>query len=401
MKRLFFFLIVFTLAVLIGIQIKLNPGYVLISTQHIAIETRLWFAIVCLVIAFYLVYFLIRFFKVTRSAPGRFRQWRQHEKAQQASKYTYKGLIGLAQGDWGAAQKKLMKHVNHAPAPLLNYLAAAIAAGRDGNLQQRDHYLHQAADAGPKAEVAIGLVQAQLQYDAGQYEMALASLNEIAEFVPRQKHVLALYANVYKKLADWSNLAKALNVAEQYKALPEHQLRSMAVTAYQHVFCDINDVLELKAAWQAAPKSIREQTELGFLYIKALNRLGEVEAADKLTRQLLKQNWLSALAGYYPQIELTNRKKQLANAEGWLNNHGNDPQALYSAGCLAERNALWGKAKDYYLASLNIAENSKVYAAYAHLLEELGDVRESLVYYRKGLKASMMIQEHQHSLMLL
>lgn len=388
MKRLFFLLIVFIIAVLIGIQIKLNPGYVLISTQHLAIETRLWFAIVCLIIAFYVVYFLIRFLKLTRSVPGRFRLWRKNEKAQQAMKHTYKGLVDLAEGDWQAAQKHLLKNVANAPTPLLNYLVAAIAAGREGQLEQRDNYLHQAANAAPKAHVAIGLVQAQLQYDAGQYEQALASLNGVATVVPRQKQVLALYAKLYKKLADWSQLTHALHLAEQYKALPEKQLMSMAELAYRHVFCDINNALDLKSLWQAAPKSIQQQTEIAFLYIKALNQLGEVEEADKLTRTILKRDWSSAVAGYYHKIELSNSKKQLAYAESWLKAHGKDPQALFSAARLAERLKLWGKAKDYYRASLDCAANPEVYAAYANFLEEQGDVRESLVYYRQGLKAS-------------
>ena len=388
MKRLFFFLIILAVAVLIGIQIKLNPGYVLISTKHVAIETRLWFAIVCLVAAFYVMYFLIRFLKATYSVPSRWRHWRQHEKLLQATKQTNQGFMELAQGEWGVAQKHLMKQVKYASAPALNYLAAEIAAGRDDDVEQRDHYLQLAANAAPKAHLAIGLVQAQLQYDAGQYEMALASLHAINRHVPRHKHVLALYAKLYKKLAEWTQLANALSLAEQYNALPEKQLMSMAALAYQHVFCEINNVLDLKAAWQAAPKAIRQQTEIVFLYIKALNRLGEVEEADKLTRHILKEDWSSALAGYYQQIELSNSKKQLAHAESWLKSHSNDPQALFSAARLAERTKLWGKAKDYYRASLESAANPEVYAAFANLLEEQGDVRESLVYYRKGLKAS-------------
>lgn len=388
MKRLFFFLIVLTIAILIGLQIKLNPGYVLISTKHIAIETRLWFALLSLIAFFLLLYYLIRIFKYTSSVPHRWRNWRHREKAQQASKHTHKGLIDLAQGDWRKAQKQLLKNIKNTPEPLLNYLGAAIAAGRDGDLAKRDAYLSDAATQLPSAKFAIGLVQAQLQYDAAQYEMALATLEQLKPQAPHHKQVLALLAKVYKKLADWSNLLEILTAAQRYDALPERQIVLMAEMAFRHRFKEMLDITELNTLWQAAPHAVRQQSDIILLYIKALNRLGAVEKADSLTRSTLKQHWFSALAGYYHHIPVENAKKQLSYAETWLKSHPKDPQALFTLAKLAERNQLWGKAKDYYLASLEIAPNPEVYAAYADLLEQQGETHESLVYYRKGLKAS-------------
>ena len=71
--------------------------------------------------------------------------------------------------------------------------------------------------------------------------------------------------------------------------------------------------------------------------------------------------------------------------EHWLKAHPNDAKLLFVLAQLAERNQLWGKAKDYYRASLDNQPNAQVYMAYAKLLEYLGDVEVSLMYYRLGL----------------
>lgn len=380
--------LVLIVAVLIGLQLKTNPGYVIISTNHLMIETRLWFALLSLVAILIVFYGILRFSQFLGAAPRRLQRWRRRDKSEVAIKNTYQGLINLAEGDCQRAQKLLLKKIKNTPVPLVNYLAAAIAAQRDGEQQRRDKYLAQAANAMPDAKLAIGLVQAQLQYEAAQYELSLVTLNTLTEIAPRQKQVLALLAKVYKKLHDWPNLVEALIQAEHYKALPAGQIEAMALPAYCNVFPNCNDVLQLKAMWQHMPKKIQQNQEIEFLYIQALNRLGEIEWADKLLRQSLKREWNSAMVGYYHQIELKNTKKQYAYAEAWLEKHADDAQLLFTLACLAEKIELWEKARDFYAESLRFVADPKVYASYARLLESLGEVKQSLVFYRKGLKTS-------------
>jgi HemY protein len=386
MRRLFVLLVVLIVAILIGLQIKTHPGYVIISLHKVSIETRLWFAIVALVVSFLVLHSLLRLINLTGSLPSRWRRWRRREKAQRVSNSTYQGLMDLAEGEWKRAQKQLLKQVKNAPAPLVNYLSAAIAAQRNGEQDKRDDYLHQAAMRMPKAKLAIGLVQAQLQYEAAQYEQALATLQHLSDIAPRQKQVLALLAKVYKKLADWQKLMELLPIVQHHKALPESYITKLAQQAYCHLFKQIDELPALKRLWHAAPKTLREQTAILALYLRGLIRLGANEEAEKLCRQALKDNWDSPLAGMYGSIDCS--KKQLAIAEGWHKHHPKDAQLLFTLARLAQANQLWGKAKDYYEDSLALAGEPKVYAAFAAMLEQQGEVKSSLVYYRKGLKAS-------------
>jgi len=385
MKRLLFLLIVLIIAILIGIQVKTNPGYVLISTHHISIETRLWFAILFLIVLFFIIYFLIRIFKYTRSIPTRWKHWRRKEKTLKATRLTYQGLMAMAKGNWQLAQKKLLQNVKNAPAPLVNYLAAAIAAARDGTQQQRDAYLRQAYETVPDAKFAVELVQAQLQCDAGQYEFALATLKQLIEAAPQQKQVLRLLAKVYKRLGEWDSLIELLPQLQKRKLFPEKFLAELIFTAYHHVFTKQHDVERLMQTWKKAPRNIREQVDISILYIKALLQFNEDVEAAAVIVSALKHSWSSEMVLLYAKLDLQDAKKQLLQAEHWLKTHAKDPQLLFVLGQLAERNQLWGKAKDYYQESLAIKPKVEVYAAYAKLLEQLGDVEESLVYYRRGL----------------
>ncbi len=386
MKRLLFFLAVLIIAVLIGIQIKLNPGYVLISTQHTLIEARLWISILALMIIFSVLYFLVRTLKFTGSIPFRWSHWRSREKKLKAAKLTYQGLMDLAKGEWAKAQKQLLKEVSSSPAPLINYLGAAIAAQRDANIEKRDSYLHQAYEAMPKAKLAIALVQGQLQYTDGQYELALATLKEVLRISPRQKQALKLLGKTYEHLNDWHHLSELLPDLQKYQAVDENQFSEMAFVAYYHVFDDVKDEKQLNHLWKQAPSYVREAADIVSLYVRALIRLNEINRADDIIRQYLKRHWDLELVLLFGQLKLENSKKQLTQAEAWLKQHAHDAVLLYILGILAERNQLWGKAKDYYLASLEIKPMPETYAAYAKLLEQQGEVKESLIYYRKGLR---------------
>ena len=389
MKRLFFLLVVLIVAILIGVQIKSNPGYVLISTNHFTVETRLWFALLSSFILFLILYFVIRLFKYIYSMPVRWQQWRTKEKAIKATKLTCQGLMSVVQGDWSVAQKKLLREVKNAPVPLINYLAAATAAARDGEQQKRDQYLHQAYEIVPNAKLIIGLVQAQLQYDANQYELALATLKQLVEIAPKQKLVLRLLTKIYKKLGEWNNVVELLPQLKKQKLFPKKYLINITLTAYCHIFTTPYDVKNLMEVWKKAPSDIRNQPQIIRLYIEALISLNEIDTADTLLRKVLKENWNSKLVLLYIDVKLTDVKRQLAYAEQWLKLHPKDAELLFVLGKLAERNQLWGKAKNYYQASLKIESKVRVYAAYAKLLEQLGEIEESLIYYRRGLLATV------------
>jgi tetratricopeptide (TPR) repeat protein len=76
---------------------------------------------------------------------------------------------------------------------------------------------------------------------------------------------------------------------------------------------------------------------------------------------------------------------QLAWAERFLGSHPDDPPLLLTLGRLCVSNRLWGKARTYLEASLQVEPLPEVFEELGGLLEQLGEQKAALECYRRGL----------------
>ncbi|NNF40872.1 MAG: heme biosynthesis protein HemY, partial [Woeseiaceae bacterium] len=77
--------------------------------------------------------------------------------------------------------------------------------------------------------------------------------------------------------------------------------------------------------------------------------------------------------------------KQLKRAEGWLKNHGDDPDLLLAAARLCLKNELWGKARSYLETVLSLRPTPEAYQEYGALLTQMGEADAAALAYRDGL----------------
>ena len=75
MNRFFIILLILAVSVWVGVQITADPGYVLITWHHIALEMPIWLVFLVLIISFILVYFLIRLIRYLVILP---KHWRNN-----------------------------------------------------------------------------------------------------------------------------------------------------------------------------------------------------------------------------------------------------------------------------------------------------------------------------------
>ena len=99
----------------------------------------------------------------------------------------------------------------------------------------------------------------------------------------------------------------------------------------------------------------------------------------------LKKHWHNQWVDLYGQLATSDVKKPLLTAENWLKNRPNNSVLLLTIGRLCLRNEQWGRAKEYFKASLKQQESPDTYAELASLLAHLGELETSTVYYQKGL----------------
>jgi len=72
-------------------------------------------------------------------------------------------------------------------------------------------------------------------------------------------------------------------------------------------------------------------------------------------------------------------------AEGWLQERPNNPELLLALGRLSLRNQLWGKAREYFEASINLKRKQETAGELCRLYAHLGQHEQSVRLLRQGI----------------
>lgn len=387
MKALVISLITLLLAVSVALLAHKDPGYLLIDIGGWTMETTLVLAMVCLLIAFVIAYFSLRVLASTFRAHRDIQRWRKQRKIRKANESLTHGLIMLAEGNWAAAEKRVLRYAESEPTAMLNYLAAARAAQEQGAYERRDNYLNLAHQNMPSADIAVGLTQAELQLNQKQMEQALATLRRLQQLAPRHKKVLKALAAVYVRLSDWNHLIEMIPDLRKRKVIPDEEILRLEQTAYMELLTrsENQNYQALEKIWYHIPKEVQNLESILVKYLHGLVRYKKSDIAEPLIRNALKQQWSDKLIHLYGVIDCADIKSQLNNAESWLKSHENNATLLLTLGRLCLRSGLWGKARTYFEASVGAADLPEAYNELGHLLEKLGEPDKAIACYRKGL----------------
>lgn len=391
MKHFFTLLLLLLISVWVGMELQAVPGYAKFLYGNNSVTVPLWFLGLIWVVTYLMLYIVLAIVNSLLGANTSFRLWSKRRTLRDAHKRTGKGLIALAEGNWQSAEKLLFKSAEIVDTPLINYLAAALAAQKQAHYKSRDNYLRLAHDANPEAEVAIGLTQAQLQLDRKQYEQALATLCRLRQLAPNHEYVLRLLQSLYVKLHDWDSVLKLLPALEKRKVLPREEFATFESRIHRELLiqaADAKDVQAILQAWQRIPKKLMRDPELVAIYADCLLQNGAHESAYTVLRDTLKKVWDPCLLHHYGDARAQDSEKQLSIAEGWLKTHRNESELYYCLGRLCTRLKLWGKAKNYFEKSLQLKPQLKVYRDLGQLLETMQEKEKAFLCYRDALTSS-------------
>lgn len=380
-------LLVAIAGVVIALVARVDPGYVLVGYHGWTAETTLAVFLVAALIAFLVLYFLMRFLVNTVRLPGGLRRWRQQRRQARARRRLAAGLMALAEGHWDKAEDRLLKHIDDSDSPALNYLAAARAAQKLGAYNRADDYLRRAQQRQPDSELAIALTHAELQLAYNQVDQALETLTHLRYLAPKHPYVLKLLMQLYYVLQDWERLLDMLPELHKRKVAEYEELEKMEQTAYVELMAAAarrKDTQQLRQVWQRISKDLRATEPVLREYVRDLVICGADEDAEMLVFQTLRKKWYEPLVYLYGFIN-ADAQIQLARAESWLENHKQDPTLLLTVGRISIRASLWGKARAYLEASLALDPKPETYKELGDLLDHLGEKVTAMECYRQGL----------------
>ncbi|NCF16903.1 MAG: heme biosynthesis protein HemY [Haliea sp.] len=394
MRRIFA-IALFALLLGVGVValIETDPGYVLVAYGNYTLESSLWVGLLLLFALILLVYLALRL--VFRLVGGQrsLVSWLGTRKTHHAARLSTRGLINFLEGNWARSRRQVLKGATNNEAPLLNYLLAARASHHLGEPDKVSQYLGAAADAESAAVAAVELAEAEIKVHAGQYDQALAVLDNMgnASSYPRG---LELRRAIYTGQGNWEGLARLLPELRKQKLLAADALRELESDTYRRLLLDAvkgegeADTAELGAVWQKVPSDLKQDVDILCAYVELLLRGGDHAAAEKLLQRSLKQHWDARLVRLYGLVESANVPAQLTHAESWLAAHPDEPELLLCLGRLSARDKLWGKARDYFESSYRLQRSAEVCAELGRLLTGLGEPKVAAAYFREGLLLS-------------
>ncbi len=371
-----------------------DPGYLLIAFGSYTFETSLFALIVALGVIYLvvrlslLVFHWINPWQLVRAG----RNLSNQRKAKARSR-TVEGLLYFARGNWQSSYSLLKKGMKDRDASVVNYLAAAYAAYQLDNKDDWIQCLEQAEKDYPTARSTVNSLKAQLLFKSNQLEQCLAVLEQMKKSSLNDATLLQLLKEVYIKLEDWKQLNALLPTLQKLKIIDHEEIELIQMRVFMEemyaAFGKVekeadkkNAVTELAKLWKKAPSTYKEDEKVVKHYADLLQKLDAKPIAARIIEAALSKNWSDTLVTIYGEQDFGNSPQQLIHAESWLKSRPGNATLLLSLGRICMRNELWGKAKEYYEASIKISPSADCYGELSRLLKNLGEVEASEAYLK-------------------
>lgn len=401
MLRLIGFILVLMASIWAGVEMMHHPGYLLLVFQPWMVQMPIWFALLAFIIFLVLFYILIDSWDRLCFLGFRIQNWFRFRHEHESFSKTQQGLSALIEGRWKKSEQLLIAGVNPKVEPLMNYLGAAKAAHEQGAFDRRDAYIQKAYKVAPRADIAIGLTQSELEVELDQLEQAQATLNHLRQKDPKHPRVLKLLEKVYVRKGDWQNLLLIIPALRKSKAISNEQ----AEIFEKNIYCEMlhkasNQPLEeVQKIWNSIPRYFRKNPDVVTAYVQQLVRFStSSKEVEELIRKVLKIEYQPVLVNLYSKLPFTNLNRQLVIVGAWLKTYGQRPELLLALARLCVRVQLWGKAKDYFDKCLKIGPNIEASLEYGKLLERLEEPEAAMLKYREGL--AMQTPDHGSTMQL-
>ncbi|NND82146.1 MAG: hypothetical protein HKN50_06945 [Gammaproteobacteria bacterium] len=381
----FIILVILALALAYGaMQLDaIDPyNYVKFYMLGYSVELSMLGFLIALFVSVLVLYFVIWLYRLIWRAPKSVAKWSDQRNRDKAQDQLGAGYLSLIKGDWRKAEQQLTRKSDHSKVPYVNFLAAAQAAQEQGKLTERDRYLQAAYESAPKERLAIGLTKARLHQQAGQMELALATLEDIAAVGSKNPQYTAMRLQALEATEQWQEAQALLPVARKQAALPETSLDQMQEKVHLHALQQAQDV---GLAWRAVPRAHKKSPALVAVYAQYLITEGEDAAAEKLIRGALKHNWSDQLIELYGQLKLSKPAKGQRRAEGWLIARPENAHLNLAAGRLAWSAKNADAAKEHLQAAIKLGQLPAAYALLGEVYEANNESGKALQLYRSGM----------------
>ena len=405
MRLLIGIIVTLFVSVWIALALRQDPGYAMVSIGQWTIETSLAFFVIFLGLVFLGFYALVRLAIRLWKTPVQTLRANRRRLQKKAQRLFNLGSRQLAAGQWAAAEKTLINSAEYSETPALHYLNAARATHHLSDVRwRRDLHLREAEDSPDADQLTVQLTRVEFLLDDRQAEQARPILESLHTLNPRHPGVLLWLARTYQQLQAWEPLQLLLPEVQKQKALgpePLAELQAQTYRALLDIAAASGSLDRLRILWKQAPAALREEDEAFLIaYATALCDGNAFDDAEAVLREAINRRWSAKLVVGYGRLERGNAAAQLATAETWLVQHGDDPYLLLTLGRLAKRCQQPVKARDYLERSIRIMPTPDAYQELGELLESVHELTYAGQCFHAGLRLLVGKPPEQQGAML-
>jgi len=396
-RGLIWLALLFAVAVALATVGRFDAGQVLLVYPPYRVDVSLNLFVVGIVVAFLLLYAILRFARNLVTMPRRVGAYRARMRTEKANSALRDAVGNLYAGRFSRAEKaardSLVDEKNRGAAGLI----AANAAHRLHEYARRDDWLTQVDD--PDLQEARLMATADMRADGRDADGALAALTEMRSQGGRRIHAQQIALRAQQQLKNWSEVLKLVKTLEKREALhPAVAVRLRQLAAENLLRDRRHNADALLELWHALTPIERHSPRLADCAAELLIALDRPNEARKIVEEALAQNWDARLLRRYPDTAGNDALPLIQKAEAWRKERPEDGDLLFALGRLCLKQQLWGKAQSFLEAALKSADANeneplkiRTHRALARLHEQLGDAEKAATHYRESALAMNVV----------
>lgn len=377
-------------ALVMGRWMAADSGYVLIIRDDFSMDTTLGFVVLMGIVAAVSLVVLTLLGNAAWNMFEPVRATRRWKKAV-AARRLRAGFLQLVDGELEKSERLLVAAGEDGEWPLLAWLLAAEAAQEQDNIEATQRYLEKAG-SDQRGRLVAGLMKARFALDDGYPDQARQELKVLADIAPRNKRILRTYAQVLESQRDWVALCDLMPRLKRAfgdgEARRERRawLALLQETARKPGFNDADSRREeLRKLWKEVPIQLKNDPAMVARYTGFLAQLGGGKGALNLVREQLDVQWDDRLPPVLEAIDDVPPDDLLQILERWLEQRPGNAAVLITAGRVALKARLWGKAQGFFEAAANSSQSATALAELSRLYQALGDTTKAMKAFEKRL----------------
>ena len=343
MKQLITLLLIVVIAVGLTLLAQGNAAKVVVFFGRYRIDVSLNFALISLIIGFFVLHFSLLAVRASGQLPSKFREYFLNRKQGALLDANTSGLIALITGDEQEAQKALKSASKTGIETDLSYLIRAMSCIQSDRLDEAEQVLNHDKALDGKHMTAVSILRATVATARGNFSAAMDTLDALDVNAKRLPQVQKLRVRALIGLKRWND------ALVDYRSCSTHMLGAESAQALADIYIGLIEEAAGKAEQVQQILSAAKPAELD--NVQVLNALadgliasGQLSAARKLLEAALKtRQTLDVLAAYH-QVAVHESRDALPFVEKLLGEHPTDLRLIELAGDVCEQEQLWGKA---------------------------------------------------------